>query len=116
VVKRDDRVRRIADIRAAVEDIERIVLARTDDELDALETTERLLWRALKNAFAELGEAVKALPPADLASHPAVPWRALAGQRDIVVHAYFAVEMSLLRRTVTDDFPPLKAALDALAR
>jgi uncharacterized protein with HEPN domain len=113
LVERDWRFR-LDDIDAAIADIEAIVLTRSDDALDKLEQTDRLLHRALKNAFAELGEAVKGLPASETNRHPHVPWRGLAGQRDIVVHAYFSVEPALLRQTVLDDFPPLKAALAVL--
>ena len=79
--------------------------------------TDRRTYRALKNALAEIGEAIKLLPPDLLARHPSIDWRGWAGLRDIVSHRYFNLEMSLLRPTVVDELPALIAAVRAeLAR
>ena len=75
-----------------------------------LPDTDRRTYRALKNALAEIGEAVKLLPPDLLARHPGVDWRGWAGLRDVVPHQ-FSLELSRLRPTVSDDLPVLPAAI-----
>ena len=64
---------------------------------------DRRTYRALKNALADLGEAVKLLPSEVLARHPAVDWRGWAGLRDIVSHQYFSLELPCLRPTVVEE-------------
>ena len=108
---------RLEDIRSAAAD----VLAFTDG-LDAagfadLPTADRRTWRALKNALAEIGEAVKDLPPDIATRHPAIDWRGFAGLRDVVAHAYFGLDLQRLWPTVTAEMPALLAAVTAeLAR
>lgn len=82
----------------------------------ALAITDRRTYRALKNALAEIGEAVKLLPPELLARHPGVDWRGWAGLRDMVSHRYFSLELPRLHPTIADELPALLAAVtDELA-
>jgi uncharacterized protein with HEPN domain len=54
-----------------------------------------------------IGEAVKKLPAALRSKYPGVPWREIAGMRDIVAHAYFALDLEILWRGVEQDIPRL---------
>ena len=107
---------RLEDIRAAAEDA--LTFARGLDEtaFAALPVADRRTYRAIKNALAEIGEAVKLLPPELLARHSGVDWRGWAGLRDVVSHQYFSLALPRLRRTVIDELPALLAAIvDELA-
>ena len=64
---------------------------------DQLPTADPRTYRAMKNVLAEIGEAVKMLPPELTARHPHINWRAWAGLRDIVTHQYFYLELPRLR-------------------
>lgn len=54
-----------------------------------------------------IGEAVKHLPEAWKGLHPQVPWKQIAGLRDVVAHAYFAVDEELIWDVVTRHVPAL---------
>jgi uncharacterized protein with HEPN domain len=104
---------RLADIRAATADILSFVQGLDEAAFAALPDTDRRTYRAIKNALAEIGEAIKQLPLEILAGHRDVDWRGFAGLRDIVAHQYFSLELPRLWPTVTDELPELLAAVDA---
>jgi len=60
------------------------------------------------------GEAAKNVSADFRASHPEVPWRKVAGFRDVAVHGYFRVDVKEVWRIVQADVPPLITALEPL--
>ncbi len=111
MVRRHGTIDRLQDILAATQDALAFAEPLDATAFAALPKTDRLTYRALKNAFTEIGEAVKLLPPELLARHPEVDWRGWAGLRDVVSHQYFSLELSLLRPTITEELPVLLAVI-----
>lgn len=58
-----------------------------------------------------IGEAVKNLTPAFKAKHPEVPWKQMAGMRDILIHEYFSVDLALTWTVVQRELPSIKEKL-----
>lgn len=100
---------RLADIRAAVE--------RCLDYREHLDSRELgvMAYDAVLRNLAVIGEAVKALPDDLKAAHAEVPWPAIAGLRNVVVHEYFRVNPGLVRDIVDQHLVALIAALDDVA-
>ena len=61
-----------------------------------------------------VGEAAKNLSPEFRAAHPEIPWRAMAGMRDVLIHAYRTVDRDAVWSAVTVSVPALIAALEPL--
>lgn len=54
-----------------------------------------------------LGEAAKRVSQEFRADHPEIPWRQIAGLRDVVVHDYLLVDLEEVWRITQEDIPPL---------
>jgi uncharacterized protein with HEPN domain len=61
-----------------------------------------------------VGEATKRLSMPFRNAHPEIPWRAMTGMRDIVIHGYDAVDLDEVWNVATNDIPPLIASLEPL--
>lgn len=62
-----------------------------------------------------IGEAAKRVSTEFREKHPGVPWRAMTGMRDKLVHEYDDVDLNEVRHTVVRDLPNLIAALERFA-
>lgn len=62
-----------------------------------------------------LGEAAKQVPDSVRQRHPAVPWRRIAGLRDVLAHAYFGLEDETIWQIVSSSVPALSVQLNAVA-
>lgn len=86
---------------------------------EALAADELRLYGAL-HALTLVGEAAKRVSPEVRARFPAVPWKAMAGLRDVIVHQYDELDVEAIHRTATRDaehlirqLPSLLTALDS---
>lgn len=75
---------------------------RRDEFLADAKTQSAVLHQLLV-----LGEAVKRLSAAFRAAHAETPWALMAGMRDRVIHAYDAVDLGEVWKTLEQDIPAL---------
>lgn len=61
-----------------------------------------------------LCESTQRLSPETRASHPEIPWAAVAGLRNALVHDYFDIDFELIWIIVVRDLPVLEAAVTQL--
>lgn len=67
-----------------------------------------MLKRAVCMTVINIGELVKSLSEELRLSHTNIPWKSIAGFRDIAAHKYQTLHMQDVYLTVTSDFPQLK--------
>jgi len=100
---------RLKDILDAVANIERYsVRGREVFEQDELVRTWVLYHLQI------IGEAAAQLGKAFHAAHPEVPWAQIVAMRNVLVHAYFGVDLNEVWRTVESDLPTLKQQIVAI--
>ena len=56
-----------------------------------------------------IGEAAKQLPYTFTVAHSDIPWRALAGTRDRLIHDYSGVNYDIVWAVIVSDLPSLRA-------
>lgn len=61
-----------------------------------------------------IGQAVKDLDSDELSSrHPSVPWRQIAGLRNVLAHQYLGVDLALVWQVVEGHLTQLRRAIEA---
>jgi uncharacterized protein with HEPN domain len=82
--------------------------------LEEFEANPEKLFAVVK-ALEIVGEAVKKIPDDIRAQYPQIPWKDVAGMRDILVHQYWRVDSRVVWSTVQTGIPILKTAITELA-
>lgn len=94
----------LQDILESIEHIQRFLEGITEDEFCKNVEKQDAVLRRLEI----IGEAVKHLPEEIRQRHPDVPWRQVAGMRDIIIHEYFGITLQMVWVVATEDVPDLK--------
>jgi len=69
---------------------------------------DELRQSAVLQKLTIIGEAVNRLPDSFYDQHPDIPWKAIVGFRNVVVHAYFSLHLDMVWDTATMDVPVLR--------
>ena len=105
------------DFSDALTDLERnltLVMEFTDSKTLADFESDFRTQYAVIRALEICGEAVKRIPDDVRKLEPDIPWKAMAGMRDRLIHGYDNVNTSLVWTTVTKTVPSVLASLQAL--
>ena len=72
---------------------------------------DRQLQDSVVRRFEIIGEAVKNLPRMLRDQYAGVPWKRLAGLRDVLIHRYSGVDEELVWKMIGQDLPGLKVSV-----
>ena len=67
--------------------------------------TDKMRFDGILHNFHIIGEAVKKLPDDLRQKHTDIPWSEIAGMRDFIAHAYFALDLDILWQGIREDVP-----------
>jgi uncharacterized protein with HEPN domain len=99
----------LAHILASIRKIERY----TSEGREHFEQDERTQDAVIRN-LEIIGEAAKNMSADTKSKFPEIPWKRIAGMRDILIHAYFGVNIETVWETVLTQLPPLKVQIEQI--
>lgn len=104
---------------------DRVLLAHMRDCLDRITEytnaersrfdASRLVQDAVIRNLQTLAESSQRLSSEIKGTEPRIPWRELAGFRNVIVHGYLGVDLGAVWLVVEQDLPGLTAAVNRMA-
>lgn len=107
-MKKDDKVY-LGDIADCIAKIQRY----TQEGRAAFEESPMAQDAVIRN-FEIIGEATKRLSDDLKTQNSDIPWRRIAGFRDVLIHDYTDIDLAEVWNTVERDLPPLQRKVEAL--
>ncbi|MDT7044104.1 DUF86 domain-containing protein [Candidatus Nitronereus thalassa] len=69
---------------------------------------------AVVRALEIVGEATKNIPDDIRKNYPEIPWKDMAGMRDVLIHDYFGADVETVWLTVTEKIPQVKPLIEKM--
>ena len=107
--KRDPRLF-LTDMLESIEKIDRYTDGLSFDQFEA---SDMVLDAVVRN-LEIIGEAARYIPPTLRERYTQIEWSRVVGFRNIVIHAYFAVDVEIVWTIATQRLPELEAVLQAM--
>ncbi|SRR3989344_2757131 len=76
----------------------------------------RLIVDATIRRLEIIGEAVKNIPNALRVRYPEIPWKNIAGFRDVIIHGYFGIDLDLVWKIIKEDLIKLKKDIQRVSK
>ncbi len=82
---------------------------------EALEKNE-MKTDAIVRRIEIIGEATKNIPNSLKTMYPDIPWKDMAGMRDIIIHQYYGVEIDEIWKVMKIDTPKIKKEIKQILK
>ena len=93
-----------------------------EDAIDSMDKIENYIEGLDYDSFAQsdmvidavirnleiIGEAIRNIPDNFIDKFPEIPWKRMVGLRNIVIHAYFGIDLENIWKIVTENIPEVK--------
>lgn len=100
----------IEDIFENICDIESFSKGMTKEEF----FNSKLKQKAIIRSLEIIGESVKNIPDFFRDKYPNVPWKIIAGFRDVLIHSYFGVDLDRVWNVIKFDLSALKKEIEKI--
>lgn len=101
---------RVQDILGSIARIERYIAEITFEDFTSDDKTIDAVIRNLEI----IGEAANHVPVYVQEQYPEIPWKQAREMRNVLIHGYFGIDLSIVWRTVHHNLPPLAAQLQQI--
>lgn len=98
----------ITHILDAAKSIQAQIKEITKEQFESSELLQGFVERKLEI----IGEATKRIPDDFKQKHPSIPWKDMAGMRDILIHQYTEVDEDIVWKTIKQKIPTLKEQIE----
>jgi uncharacterized protein with HEPN domain len=100
----------LADLLDAIKKIEDFIVGL---EFETFKKDEKTIFAVIR-ALEIIGEATKHIPDDIRMQYPEVPWKDMAGMRDVLIHDYFGVDEETVWLTVKEKIPEIKPLINKI--
>ena len=77
---------------------------------------DKLRQNAVIRGLEIIGESTKNIPDSFREKYPEVQWRRIAGLRDIIIHAYFEIDLDTTWEIINKDLPLLEKQINEIKK
>ena len=81
------------------------ILSYAQDLSPEVLEADQMRLSAILYQIVVIGEATKRLSTEFREQHPEIPWKSMAGMRDILAHQYDKLDLNLLQKTIRVSIP-----------
>jgi uncharacterized protein with HEPN domain len=99
---------RIQDILDCISAIESYITSKTEEDF----FIDRMLQDAVIRRLEIIGEAAKHIPDDIRAQYPDIPWKKMAGLRDIAIHDYVELVQERIWKTLINELPKTRKQIE----
>ena len=108
-MRAEDRIR-LLHMAEASQTAMRFVMGRQRNDLH----TDQMLLFAVLRAIEVIGEAASKVTEEVRTANPHIPWKAIVGMRNRLIHAYFDVDTDVVWETLQVEIPAVLTHINAL--